>query len=106
MTEDDTIERLAIHREVKRSGMVMWSDELGRPHRINGPAIVFPNGSEQWYRHGELHREGGPAMIWVGDSEAWFQNGVRHREDGPAYTILKTDIKMWWIHGEQVFDRG
>jgi hypothetical protein len=31
-----------------------------------------------------LHREDGPAVIWPHGTKEWYQNGVLHREDRPA----------------------
>jgi hypothetical protein len=45
-----------------------WVDELGRHHRIDGPAIAhfYPDGSlkrEVYYHHGQRHRADGAAVI-------------------------------------------
>lgn len=34
-----------------------------------------------------VHRLGGPAAIWRDGREAWYRNGLLHREDGPARVI-------------------
>lgn len=71
----------------------------GIPHRMDGPAVVYPYGSEEWFQNGKRHRTDGPAVT---DNEAkhWFINGVRHREDGPA--IEYADGRWeWYQHGKQ-----
>lgn len=50
--------------------------------------------------NGELHREDGPAIIWPNGSEFWFLNGVEHREDGPAKTFTDSGAMMWFLNGE------
>ena len=47
-------------------------DEL---HREDGPAIVRPDGSEEWYRNGMRHRDDGPAIIHPDGKEEWYRNG-------------------------------
>lgn len=39
-------------------------DNDGRLHREGGPAVVYPDGMQRWYRHGRLHRDDGPAVIY------------------------------------------
>ena len=33
-----------------------------RRHRDDGPAVIWPDGYEQWYRDDRLHRDDGPAV--------------------------------------------
>ena len=40
---------------------------------------------------GYLHREDGPAVIYTDGSKEWWIRGNLHREDGPA-AILKNEI--------------
>lgn len=34
-------------------------------HRVDGPAVVRPDGSNFWFIHGILHRENGPAITHI-----------------------------------------
>lgn len=77
-----------------------WSDDQGRLHRLDGPAIVEFGYIEKWYVHGVLHREGGPAEVNRRDGqEKWYRNGVLHREDGPAF--ISTEVKAWYKDGNR-----
>lgn len=38
-------------------------------HRERGPAVMFDDGSREWYFHGDLHRTDGPAVIDALDGE-------------------------------------
>jgi hypothetical protein len=68
------------------------------PHRKNGPAIEWANGSREWRWNGQLHRKDGPAHEVSGGYKAWYIYGVRHREDGPA--IDSGDgHREWYRHG-------
>jgi hypothetical protein len=53
-------------------GVIIW--RIGAfPHRINGPAILYPNGDALWYRNGYRHRLDGPAVMYeIGHNEWWF----------------------------------
>ncbi len=65
-----------------------------RPH-------VLPDGTELWYRNGELHREDGPAVVWPNGYQVWCQNDQRHRKDGPAI-VWPDGRQEWWQHGRRV----
>ena len=47
-----------------------------------------------------LHREDGPAVIWPDGYEEWYINGKRHRLDGPA--IVGSNTTSYWIDGKIV----
>lgn len=74
---------------------------LGRLHREDGPAIEYPDGSEEWHLNGEIHREDGPALIDTFLNLVQYrQNGKKHREDGPA-VIEEGAPPEWWLFGEK-----
>ena len=49
----------------------------------------------------EVHREDGPAVIQPNGSQEWWVNGVRHRLDGPA-EIRGNGYMAWWVNGQEV----
>ena len=51
---------------------------------------------------GELHRLDGPAVIHPDGYEAWYRNGIRHRLDGPAINNQYTGYKAWYDNGELI----
>jgi hypothetical protein len=36
-------------------GITTWYDEAGQLHKDDGPAIILPDGSVNWYLHGESY---------------------------------------------------
>jgi len=71
------------------------------PHRDDGPAIEYANGSEEWYIDGMFHREDGPAVKWINGRKEWWVNGKLHREDGPAIEFADGK-KGWYINGKHL----
>lgn len=71
----------------------------GRLHRTDGPALVCPDGTEEWYRDGCLHRtDGGPAVTTGDGSTYWYRDGQLHRTDGPA--VMESDgTRAWYQRG-------
>jgi hypothetical protein len=46
-------------------------------HRLDGPAVEYPNGYKVWYVNGKRHRLDGPASEWANDNgdKTWYVNG-------------------------------
>ena len=107
-------------REVGGDGIIRWFDKDGLMHRLDGPALLRPDGSEYWYYRGyyhrddggpaildymlkfrqwrimgKIHRVGKPAVIEFNGTEWWFINGLQHREDGPALYNPRTKEVQW-----------
>lgn len=48
-------------------------NENYQPHKINGPAKVWDDGSEEWYINGDCHRTDGPACTYPDNGEQrWY----------------------------------
>jgi len=62
------------------SGVKRWRLPNGRLHRKDGPAIIYPDGSEQWWLNGKNHREDGPAITDENGEERWFLRGEEYTE--------------------------
>ncbi len=78
--------------------MIKYRDEDGELHRDDGPAIIYADGTQEWYQHGRKHREGGPSVIWPSGTQMWHQHGELYREDGPA-VIWAGGTQVWVQHG-------
>lgn len=85
-------------RTVDEEGTVRWRLPNGPLHRVDGPAVEWPDGSREWYQNGLHHREGGPAYEFVDGTRYWVQNDLTHREDGPAIEWAGGK-KEWWLNG-------
>jgi len=80
------------------------SSGLGVLHREDGPAVLYPDGSFEWWLNGQIHRENGPAVKKSNGDEMWYLFGKLHRYEGPAVTYVTGD-KRWWCHGQPVMLR-
>ena len=44
---------------------VYYADKTKKQfHRVDGPAVEYPNGDSEWWLNGKRHREDGPAVVW------------------------------------------
>jgi len=89
--------------KVSPNGTKRWylHDKLHKLHRIDGPAVVYPDGEKRWYQNGKLHRIDGPAIEYSDGTKHWYQNDKRHRIDGPA-VVYPNGEKRWYLHGKKV----
>ena len=89
--DHDCVMRLVINQHL---------DEDGFLHCDDGPAVIYDDGTEEWYKHGVPHRIGGPAYI-SSTLKVWFNDGLIHNEDGPASEWEQEGkiIKLWNLNG-------
>jgi hypothetical protein len=43
----------------------------GLRHRINGPALLYQNGTRLWHQYGRKYRKDKPAIIYANGLERW-----------------------------------
>ena len=51
------------------NGTEIWINKSRKHHRIGGPAIIHPDGTEIWYKDGKLHIEDAPEIIYSDGTE-------------------------------------
>src|ERR1039458_4264869 len=80
--------------QVYKDGTQKWFKDLGHDetfHRVDGPAVVRPDGLSKWYFDGKLHRVDGPAVERENGVREWYINGKYHRVDGPAVERARSE---------------
>lgn len=93
----ESIEEEQPQMSVSTYGTKSWMLH-GKLHRINGPAVEYPDGDKVWYLHDKRHRDGGPAVEYADGGKEWWRHGKRHREDGPACE-WSSGRKEWYLNG-------
>ncbi len=85
-------------------GTILYYNQNNQYHRIDGPAVEYPDGTKCWYKEGKLHRIDGPAVEYPDGSKEWYIEGKLHRTDGPAKEY--TDgTKYWYKEGKQLTEK-
>ena len=56
-------------------GTLIWKNAKGDPHRVDGPAVIWPNGTKSWYINGKRHRTDGPASVCPNGDQYWYHHG-------------------------------
>ena len=57
-------------------------------HRVDGPAVIYDNGTTEWLVNGLRHRTDGPSIHRYNGDKFWYIYDKRHREDGPAVELI------------------
>ena len=70
---------------------VEYTDDSGKLHRTDGPAVIWNNGNLAWYEYGKLHRVDGPAQI-VNGHEHYYYGGNHLNEK--EYKLLRRGMKI------------
>ena len=76
MTDEQLIELLTIAHEMGADGEVRYNNSTGQLHRMHGPAVIYPDGTEFWYQRDKLHRIDGPAKILFDGKCQWYLDGI------------------------------
>lgn len=72
---------------------VCWMNK-GKLDRLDGPAVVYSDGSETWYKDGKIHRLTGPAHInYALNSQKKVVEIKCYYVEGKQY-----DAWMFWRH--------
>lgn len=101
-------------RSEDEQGTVVWKNEAGKKHRLDGPAVLHPDGRAEWYQDGiqlELGPDGKPDLSLTdpkntGATQYVFQSAVEWRDDqdrlhrlnGPA-RFHANGTQEWRDHG-------
>ena len=91
MSPDALIEALSGSVITQPDGVVVYLNAAGKPHRTDGPAIVYPDGNLRWCRNGVYHRTDGPAIVYPNGMRAWYLYGVAMVEDEHSRRIALGD---------------
>jgi hypothetical protein len=60
---------------IDKNGIKRYYNSLGQLHRLDGPAVINPDGNQLWYHNGKLHRENGPAANFFNGTQKWYMDG-------------------------------
>ena len=70
-------------------------------HRTEGPAVIWPDGHEEYWVDGKRHRLGGPALILPGGTVEYWVDGELHRTEGPAVVWADGTVE-YWVDGKNL----
>lgn len=60
---------------VDKNGIKRHYNSFGKLHRMDGPAVISPDGNSLYYQNGKLHREDGPAATFLNGTSKWYMEG-------------------------------
>jgi hypothetical protein len=74
--------------ETDRYGTKFWKNKKRLLHRLDGPAIEWPNGYKEWCKNGVLHRLDGTAIEWRDGCKDWWKNGIKFPDKNTFFESL------------------
>lgn len=57
------------------------------------PAVVYADGTKWWYREGLIHRDNGPAVVHPNGAQEWWLNNQRQRTEYPDSEGIHPDLR-------------
>ncbi len=78
-----------VFRSINFNGVIIYRDKFNKIHQDFGPAVIYPNGTQLWYKNDRLHRNNGPAAIYPNGTQSWCKNNRYYRKGGLA--IIRAD---------------
>ena len=81
--------------EIDDVGSKRWILPNGNPHRIDGPAIEYADGTKYWYQNGNRHRTDGPAIEWFGGTKSYYLNDKKYTEEEFEVEMLKKKLELF-----------
>ena len=83
------------------NGTIIYAKD-GLKHREGDePAIIYPDGTVEFWIHDELHRDGDePAEIYADGTVRYFKRGKQHREGDEPAEIWPDGTVEFWINGK------
>ncbi len=90
--------------EIDNYGTKQWYNNNRQYHRDNDlPAVIYADGSKEWYQNGWLHRDNDlPAIIHDNGDQYWFQFGQLHRDNDLPAIVYANGSEDWYQNGIQL----
>jgi hypothetical protein len=72
---DDTEHGIVVRDSDGNIQLTYWADKDGDFHREGDrPAVLWADGSKEWYHHGKRHRISNPAVVKSGgETQTWIK---------------------------------
>ena len=60
--------------ETNEDGTIRYYNEYGDLHNPNGPAVIWPDGGQEYWINDQLHNPNGPAVIYPDGDKFYYIN--------------------------------
>ena len=79
--------------KIEYKDRTVYRNNKKRLHRIDGPAVIYKDGSKVWYINDKIHREDGPAIEYFDGTKQWYLNDIPYSEQNYYQEIAKIKLK-------------
>jgi hypothetical protein len=63
-------------------------------HNSEGPATIYPDGSQFYCVNGKIHRLDGPAYIWSDGTKQYYVNNIEYTKEEYPQAVLEYKLKQ------------
>jgi hypothetical protein len=67
---------------------------MNKIHNIDGPAIIWADGTQVYYVNDKIHRIGGPAKIWSDGIQEYWVDDIQYTKEQYPQAVLKYKLKQ------------
>lgn len=64
-------------KQVEDGTIFYFKGRTDKLHRLDGPAVIWADGTQMYYVDGKRHRTDGPAVIWANGTQEYYVDGKR-----------------------------
>lgn len=77
--------------------------KFGMLHNLDGPALIYADGTKVWSIDGMRHRIDGPAVYHPNSGfKVWWFNNQIHRNNGPAIIDPPNKKRKWYLYNQEL----
>lgn len=99
-------------RTIERGGRRICYKLDGQAHRTDGPAMIWKDGTEFWYKNGKKHRTSvngihvcdGPAVTYRNNYKVYYEGDNKYKLDNKtgikSIIIFNDGDEEWWQNGK------
>jgi hypothetical protein len=76
------------------NGYIEYRNTKDQNHRTDGPARIWPDGTQFYYVDGKLHRIDGSAIIRPNGTQFYYVDDIEYTEDEYPKAVLEYKLKQ------------
>ena len=84
-------------KKIVQLSRVIWVNDSGELHNLEGPAILYFNGYKEWWQNGRPHRLDGPSCISPTGSKMWHIRGVCYYTEQKWFEALSKEDQIAYL---------
>jgi hypothetical protein len=76
------------------NGYIYYLNTKYQNHRTEGPARIWPDGTQEYWVNGKLHRIDGPAVIGPDGYQSYYVYDIKYTQEEYPKAVLEYKLKQ------------